>query len=80
LLSFANKAGFLPVNVGAAAEVPKVPNELAQRILTEAEVIRMIDNVVKTRDKVLLRLPLLHGHPSRKKPQRYNGNILTKVF
>lgn len=56
LLSFANKAGFLPVNVGAAAEVPKVPNELAQRILTEAEVIRMIDNVVKTRDKVLLRL------------------------
>ena len=54
LLTFANKAGFIMVNVGTAVEMPKVPNELAQRILSEAEVIRMIDNTERYRDKVLI--------------------------
>ena len=54
LLAFGYKAGFLMVNVGAAADVPKVPNELAQRILSETEVIRMIDQTDKYRNKVLI--------------------------
>ncbi len=54
LLAFAYKAGFTIVNVGAAVESVRIPNELANRILTEAEVIRMIDGIKKRRDKVLV--------------------------
>jgi len=55
LLSFANKVGYLPFNVGAAVELPKVKDTLSERILTEAEVHKMI-NAPKSppRDRALL--------------------------
>ena len=43
LLSFANKVGYLPFNVGAAVELPKSKDTLSERILTEAEVHRIIN-------------------------------------
>lgn len=56
LLSFGQKIGYLPFNVGAALKAPKPKNTLAQRILTEAEVHSMIALTAKQRDQVLLRL------------------------
>ncbi len=45
LFSFASKTfpQHFPVNVGVALRLPSVPNRLAQRILTEEQVIRLID-------------------------------------
>ena len=54
LLSFANKVGYLPFNIGAAVELPKVKNTLSERILTEAEVHRIINAPKNTRDRTLL--------------------------
>src|SRR5689334_12873615 len=39
LLSFAEKTGLLPFNVGAALRVPPVKNVLAERVLEESDVI-----------------------------------------
>ena len=54
LFSFANKVGYLPYNVGAALRLPAVKNVLPERILTEAEVHRMIERTGSERDRVLL--------------------------
>ena len=54
LLSFANKVGYLPFNVGAAVELPKVKNILSERILTEAEVHWMMNAPKNVRDRTLL--------------------------
>lgn len=56
LLTFATKIGYLHFNVGAALRSPKVPNELAERILTEEEVIRLINVPDDARDRIMLRL------------------------
>lgn len=56
LLSFGQKIGYLPFNVGAAIKAPKPKNTLAQRILSEAEVHSMIALTTNHRDQVLLRL------------------------
>ena len=54
LLSFANKVGYLPFNVGAAVELPKAKNTLSERILTEAEVHKMLNAPKNARDRALL--------------------------
>jgi integrase/recombinase XerD len=42
LFSFAERSGYLSLNVGAALRIKKVRNRLAERILTEEQVLRMI--------------------------------------
>jgi integrase/recombinase XerD len=42
LLSFGERTGYLPFNVGAAIRVPPIKNVLAERILEEDDVIRLI--------------------------------------
>ena len=42
LLSFAHKIGYTTLNCGAAVKAPKAKGVLAQRILTEAEMMAMI--------------------------------------
>lgn len=54
LLSFANKVGYLPFNVGVAVELPKVKDTLSERILTEAEVHRLMNAPKNARDRALL--------------------------
>ncbi|MDQ3360965.1 MAG: tyrosine-type recombinase/integrase [Actinomycetota bacterium] len=57
LLSFANKVGYLPFNVGAAVELPKVKDTLSERILTEAEAHRIMNaprGAFADRDRALL--------------------------
>lgn len=59
LLSFANKVGYLPFNVGAAVELPKVKDTLSERILTEAEVHKLMNapkGPLAARDRALLTL------------------------
>src|SRR5215203_1491930 len=54
LLSFANRVGYLPFNVGAAVELPKVKDTLSERILTEAEAHKIMNAPKSARDRALL--------------------------
>ncbi len=54
LLSFANKVGYLPFNVGAAVELPKAKDTLSEKILTEAEAHRIMNAPKNIRDRALL--------------------------
>ncbi len=54
LFSFANKVGYLPYNVGGVLRLPAMKNVLPERILTEAEVHRMVERTGNERDRVLL--------------------------
>lgn len=56
LLSFGNKIGVLPVNVGAPVSPPKVKDTLNQRILSELEIQTMIVLETNQRNRVILRL------------------------
>lgn len=55
LFTFTQKIGYTQFNPAAAIQGQKVKNELAQRILTEAEVQAMIHLEGNTRNKILLR-------------------------
>lgn len=56
LFTFAQKIGYIRVNPAVMIEAPKAKETLAERILTEDEVLRMIHQTTKQRDNVLLRL------------------------
>lgn len=61
LLSFAERTGLLRFNIGAALRVPPVKSVLAERILEEAEVIRLIALETDPRNHAILRLGYLAG-------------------
>ena len=42
LLSFGQRVGYVPLNVGAALRLPKVKNTLAERLLAEAPTQRLL--------------------------------------
>jgi site-specific recombinase XerD len=54
LFSYAQKTGYLPHNVGAALELPGVKDDLAERELSETEVLKMIAGENNRRDRVML--------------------------
>jgi integrase/recombinase XerD len=57
LLSFAHELGYVQFNVGAALKPPKVHTQLAQRILTEEQIINLISATRDNpRNHALLRL------------------------
>jgi integrase/recombinase XerD len=56
LVTFAHKIGYLRFDVGKPLRVPKFRDELAQRILTEAEVQRIIALENNPRNRLLLRV------------------------
>ena len=56
LLAFGHRTGYLPLNVGAAVKLPPRKDTLAERILTEPDVVRMLALEANPRNKVLLRL------------------------
>lgn len=62
LLSFGHRTGYLQFNVGQVIEAPRVPNTLAERILTEEEVHRIL-LVARNRDATLIRF--LYGSGTR---------------
>ena len=55
LLSFGNDVGYHPFNVGKALKLPGIKDALAERILTEGEVHRMINvGATSRRDKAII--------------------------
>jgi integrase/recombinase XerD len=56
LFTFAQKLGYIRINPAIMIDTPAVKDELAQRILSEDEVLTMIHKTAKQRDNVLLRL------------------------
>lgn len=61
LLSFAHETGYLPVNVGAAVRLRPNRDALAQRILSETEISRLIEAAPSGRDRILLKLLYASG-------------------
>ncbi|MEP6540365.1 MAG: tyrosine-type recombinase/integrase [Bryobacteraceae bacterium] len=61
LLSFAQETGYLPFNVGAAVKTRPHRDGLAQRILEESEVARLIEAAPEGRNRVLLKLLYVSG-------------------
>ena len=55
LLAFARKVGYIPFNVGAALQLPKAKNTLAERILQESEVHSMIALEPSQRNRLILK-------------------------
>ena len=56
LFTFAHRIGYIPLNVAAALKLPRIQEKLAQRILTEEQVILLIASTEKPRDHAMLRL------------------------
>jgi len=61
LLSFAQETGYLPFNVGAAIKLQPNRDGLAQRILEESEVAKLIEAAPEGRNRVLLKLLYVSG-------------------
>jgi integrase/recombinase XerD len=61
LLSFSQETGYLPFNVGVAVKLRPNRDSLAQRILEESEVARLIEAAPGGRDQVMLRLLYMSG-------------------
>jgi integrase/recombinase XerD len=56
LIAFAHRLGYLPFDVGAPVQLPHVEDTLAERIVSESEVFRLIDGATTSRDIAMLRL------------------------
>jgi integrase/recombinase XerD len=61
LLSFAHETGYVPFNVGAAIKLRPNRDGLAQRILEESEVAKLIEAAPEGRNRVLLKLLYVSG-------------------
>src|SRR4029077_17284242 len=61
LLSFAQETGYVPFNVGVAIKLRPSRDGLAQRILEESEVARLIEAAPPGRNRVLLKLLYVSG-------------------
>lgn len=61
LLTFAHRLGYLPFNVGGPLQAPKVKNRLVERILAEADVLRLIAAANTPRNRPLLALLYVGG-------------------
>ncbi len=56
LLSFGCRIGYLPFNVGAPVRLPRLKDTIAERILAEEQVLKMLTLEAKPRNAALLRL------------------------
>jgi len=63
LLTFAQQTGYCQYNVGAALMSPKVPNRLAERILSVEQVFQLFAGAATPRSETLLRF--LYGSGAR---------------
>lgn len=63
LLAFAHRVGYLPFDVGRPFRLQALPNQLAERILPEADIHRMLNLEADPRNRALL--TLLYGSAIR---------------
>jgi integrase/recombinase XerD len=61
LLSFGHETGYLPFNVGVAIKVRPNRDGLAQRILEESQIAKLIDSAPEGRDRLILKLLYVSG-------------------
>ena len=61
LFGFACKIGYLPVNLGTLLRRPAMPVNIAERIVDEADIRRMLALTTRPRDATLLRLAYVAG-------------------
>ena len=61
LLAFAHRTGYLPYDVGRALRLPAVRSRLAERILTEAELHRILSLETNPRNRAILTLLYASG-------------------
>src|SRR5215469_4212792 len=61
LLSFAQKTGYIRFNIGTMVKVPKLKKTLAERIISEEQVITMLARETNKRNHALLRLLYASG-------------------
>ncbi len=61
LLAFAHRTGYLPYDVGRAQRLPAVRNRLAERILPEAELHRILSLETNPRNRAILTLLYASG-------------------
>lgn len=61
LLAFGHQTGYLPFDVGAAVRLQPVRDGLAQRILEESQVAKLIEAASEGRNRVLLKLLYASG-------------------
>lgn len=61
LLSFGQKTGYLQFNVGAALKLQTAKETLAERILEETDVSRLINAAREGRDQMIIRLLYISG-------------------
>jgi integrase/recombinase XerD len=54
LLTFSQKLGYIPVNAGVALKTPKVKDDLAERIISEADVLMMMRSEANPRNRILI--------------------------
>ena len=61
LLAFGQRTGYLPLNVGAGVKLPARKDTLAERILSEPDIVCMLALEPNRRNQVLLRLLHIAG-------------------
>ena len=54
LFSYAVKVGYLEINIGSFIKCPRVKEKLAERILSEADCLKLIESAKTERDRALL--------------------------
>jgi site-specific recombinase XerD len=61
LLKFSHRLGYTPFDVGAVVRLPKIKNTLAERILSEEQVMRILALESNPRNAILLKLLYASG-------------------
>jgi integrase/recombinase XerD len=61
LLSFCRRQGYLQFDIGEVVRVPSVPNDLAERILPESAMLKMIHTEANQRNQTLLQVLYVSG-------------------
>lgn len=86
VLAYAVKAGLIEHNVGDGLLLPRIPDDLAERILTEEQIQELINREEDPRNRVLLRLMYSSGIRAREtaglrwcdaKPRKLEGGFIT---
>lgn len=78
LFSFGHRIGYLPFNVGAAVSLPAVPDQLAERILPEVAIQRILALESNLRNAVLLQLFYASGGRVSELAQLFWGALLER--
>lgn len=78
LFSFAHRIGYLPFNVGAAVTLPKIPEKLSERILTESDIHQILAQASTLRNRVLLKLFYASGARVSELNRLYWGAVIAR--